>query len=488
MRRRCSSALAAFAFTGGIAAGQSAAPAAGTTEAHIKQVEACLPAPVVIKGEQKSCATLAQAMAEYHVPGVSIAVVHNGAIEWAKGYGVKDTAGHPVTPDTLFQAGSISKPLAAMAALRQVQLGKLSLDGDVNKQLTSWQLPPSPAAPGAVVTLRELLTHTAGLTVHGFPGYAAGEPVPTLVEVLDGAKPANTPAIRLESAPGARWNYSGGGYTVMQQLLIDQTKQPFAALLHDNVLAPVGMTHSTYEQPLPEPLRAGAAEPFTFEGKPVPGGAHIYPERAAAGLWTTPSDLARYMIENQRSLDGRANHVLSAPLTREMMTPGVGSWGLGFEIGGSPADPYFSHGGVNEGFESLFVGYEKGGNGAAVMTNAQGGTRLAEAVIRAVAKAYGWPDFQPVVRAAVSVSPAVLAKYVGAYAPVPQVSLTVTLEGGRLMLDAPGQGKTALYAESETKFFPTTVDAEFEFVADAQGKVTQMIIHQGGHSLIAVRK
>lgn len=488
MHRRCLLALSGLTLMGGIAAGQLAAPEASTTEAHIKQVEACLPAPVAIKGEQKSCMTLAQAMAEYHVPGVSIAVVHNGAIEWAKSYGVKDTAGHPVTPDTLFQAGSISKPLAAMAALHQVQLGKLSLDGDVNKQLTSWKLPPSPAAPGAVVTLRELLTHTAGLTVHGFPGYAAGAPVPSLVEVLDGAKPANTPAIRLESAPGIRWNYSGGGYTVMQQLLLDQTKQPFAALLYSSVLAPIGMAHSTYEQPLPEPMRAGAAEPFTAEGKPVPGGAHTYPERAAAGLWTTPSDLARYIMENQRSLDGKANHVLSPMLTRAMMTPGMGSWGLGLEIGGSPANPYFSHGGVNEGFESLFVAYEKGGEGAAVMTNAQGGSRLAEAVMRGIAAAYGWPDFRPAARTIVPVSPAVLARYVGVYAPAPPVSLAVTLEGGGLQLQAPGQAKVPLLPESETRFFIRKNNVEFEFTAGSGSPAKEMVILQGGHTTHAPRR
>lgn len=221
-------------------------------------------------------------MSAYRVPGVSIAIIHNGSIEWAQGFGAAQVGGGPVTTETLFQAGSISKPVAAMAALHLVEKGTLALDSDVNQALTSWKIPASAAAPGAVVTLRELLSHTAGLTVHGFPGYAAGTPIPTLVQVLDGEKPANTAPVRLEAAPGSRWKYSGGGYTVMQQLLLDVSHQPFPKLMHDTVLAPIGMTRSTYEQPLPTELRSGAATPYKANGAPVEGGFHIYPEMAAA--------------------------------------------------------------------------------------------------------------------------------------------------------------------------------------------------------------
>src|SRR5579862_6638052 len=320
------------------------------TQHRIEKIQSCLTGPVVIKGDLHSCHTLADRMADLHVPGVSIAVVHNGVIDWARGFGVQQLGGKPVSTDTLFQAGSISKPVAAMAALHLVQEGKLSLDSDVNTLLTTWKIPASPAAPNATVTLRELLTHTAGFTVHGFPGYAANAAVPTLVQVLNGEKPANTDPIRLENGPGKDWKYSGGGYTVMQQLLVDVAKEPFPKLLHDSVLAPIGMTHSTYQQPLPAALQPSAAAPYTADGTAVPGGAHTYPEMAAAGLWTTASDIALYVMENQQSLAGKANHVLSQEMTREMMTPGLGSWGLGVQIGGAEKDRYFTHGGVNAGF------------------------------------------------------------------------------------------------------------------------------------------
>ena len=468
---------------------QATSPADSTSvQHHIDNVTACLTGPVIDKNDRGDCSTLQRRMTEMRVLGVSIAVVHNGVIEWAKGFGVTELGGKPIMADTLFQAGSISKPLAAMAALRLVQQGKLSLDGDVNQSLRSWKIPASDAAPGATVTLRELLTHTAGFTVHGFPGYTAGESVPTLIQVLNGEKPANTPPIRLESSPNSKWNYSGGGYTVMQQLVLDVSGQPFPTLLHDTVLAPIGMIHSTYQQPLPANLLPAAAMPYNADDTPVKGGPHTYPEMAAAGLWTTPSDLARYIIENQRSLRGEANHVLSAEMTKQMMIAGQGNWGLGLQIGGSASNPYFSHGGVNAGYESLFVGYEQNGEGAVVMTNAQNGSRLASEVMGSIAAEYGWPDFHPIVHAGIKVDPSILASYVGTYQLTPDFSITVTFENGKLMALATHQSIVQLFPESQTEFFLKVVDAQLEFVKDEKGQIAYLVLHQNGHDQKGMKK
>jgi CubicO group peptidase (beta-lactamase class C family) len=483
------------------------------TQQHIKDVEAGLVPSVVLKDDPHPGHSLSERMAALHVNGVSIAVIHHGVIEWAQGFGVTSVGGAPVTAETLFQAGSISKPVAAMAALHQVQEGKLSLDADVNTILTSWKLPDAPVAGGKPVTLRELLTHTGGTTVHGFPGYAADAPVPSLVQVLNGEKPANTPAIRIEAAPESRWNYSGGGYTIMQQVLVDVTKEPFPKLLHDTVLVPIGMTHSadtscawgaisimiwlltsrsTYQQPLPAEMRAAAATPYEADGKPIAGGAHTYPEMAAAGLWTTPTDLARYAIEVQHSLKGEWNHVLSQQMTKQMLTPGMGKWGLGLQINGSAGDPYFEHGGVNAGFESILMAYEQGGDGAVVMTNAQGGSRLADEIMRSIAVAYQWPDLQPKVRAVVTVDPKVLASYVGTYELGPNFDLVVTVKDGQLITQTMAKGAVPmpvpLLAESETKFFPTLFDVEIEFFKDDQGKVSYLVFRQNGRETKALKK
>jgi CubicO group peptidase (beta-lactamase class C family) len=264
--------------------------------------------------------------------------------------------------------------------------------------------------------------------------------------------------------------------------------------MKDTVLGPIGMTHSTYEQPLPEAMRATAAVPYRANGTAVPGGAHTYPELTAAGLWTTAGDLARYIIENQQSLQGKANHVLSKEMTEQMMTPGKGNWGLGVEIGGKAENPYFSHGGVNEGFEALFVGYEKNGEGAAVMTNAQGGSRLADEVMRSIAEVYDWPDFRdhkPVERTVVKVDPAILAKYVGIYDDTegsPNSKIVITVEGGRLMMQREGQEKVATYAESDNQFFLTKENVELAFKPNRAGVLKYLLIDQDGRQVIASKE
>jgi CubicO group peptidase (beta-lactamase class C family) len=312
--------------------------------------------------------------------------------------------------------------------------------------------------------------------------------VPTLTQVLNGEKPANTPPIRSETAPGANWTYSGGGFTILQQAVIDSTHEAFPKLMRDTVFTPIDMNHSTYEQPLPEALKASAATPYGSKGEAIPGGAHTYPEMAAAGLWTTPSDLARYAIEVQQSLEGKANHVLSQEMTRQMLTPGLGHWGLGLEIGGAEINRYFTHDGSNQGFRCTLVAYEKGGDGAVVMTNADGGGPLGDEIINSIAAEYGWPDFHPIVRSSIQVDPKILAQYTGTFAQEKGFSLVIGIDDGKLTVQTPSGDKFPLYAKSETIFFPTVLDGEIEFVKDAQGNVAHLVLHQQGHDTTMTRK
>ncbi|MDQ6892110.1 MAG: beta-lactamase family protein [Acidobacteriota bacterium] len=251
--------------------------------------------PVVLRGEKGW--PLEERMRHYKVEGVSVAVFRGFRVVWteARGFADRETK-QPATPETLFQAGSISKPVAATAVLRKVEAGELDLGRDVNAYLKSWKLPESPAAAGKKATLERILSHSAGLTVRGFPGYAVGEPVPTVSQVLDGAPPANTAPVRIDVEPGTRYRYSGGGYTIAQLALTDVTGKPFPELMRQLVLEPSGMTSSTYAQPLPpEKLRLAAAG-YRRDGTPIAGKRHTYPEMAAAGLWTTAGDLARFAI------------------------------------------------------------------------------------------------------------------------------------------------------------------------------------------------
>ena len=302
----------------------TSSPAAGSTNAaqepHVANVLRGLRPFVEIAGRPPVRWTLGERMAHHHVPGVGIAVIEGGRIAWARGAGVK-TAGsadpkNAVTPDTLFQAGSISKPVTATAMLRLVERGTLQLDTDVNSYLTTWKVPDNEHTQKEKVTLRRLASHTAGLTIFGFPGYERNQPIPTLVQILNGTAPANTEPVRVDVVPGSISRYSGGGTLVMQLLMMDVTGEPFPALMQELVLGPAGMTHSTFEQPLPAARAGEVARPHDEEGKPIPGEWHVFPEMAPAGLWTTPSDLGRFFAEIQLALDGRSKQVSKAVATQ----------------------------------------------------------------------------------------------------------------------------------------------------------------------------
>jgi len=363
---------------------------------HIQSVENGLMPAEIAKGASIPKWTIAERMAHYNVVGVSVAVIDNYAIHWAKGYGLlaKDSK-RPVTTETLFQAGSISKPVAATAALHLVETGRLSLDEDVNRKLKSWQVPENDFTRDQKVTLRRILSHSAGLTVHGFPGYAVGDRIPTLIEILDGVKPANTPAIRVDLVPGTTERYSGGGYTIMQLLLTDVTQERFPELLEDTVLAKIGMQHSSYQQPLPADWAKNTASGYRQNGDPVAGKWHVYPEMAAAGLWTTASDLAQFVIEIQKSREGRSNRVLSREMTTQMLTRQIDGAGLGLMLGGTDQAPRFSHGGADEGFQALMMATLDSGKGAVVMVNSDNGVQLAQEIVLSIASEYGWPDYKP---------------------------------------------------------------------------------------------
>jgi CubicO group peptidase (beta-lactamase class C family) len=331
-------------------------------------------------------------MAHYHVSGLSLAFIHDGNVGWTQAFGVARVGGEAVTPETLFQASSISMPVTALAVLRLVELGKLNLDADVSQYLRSWKLTTSKFTEQKKVTLRELLSHTAGVTVHGFGGYAAGKPVPTLVQVLNGESPANSAPVTIDFVPGTKFRYAGGDYAIIQQILIDVTGEPFPELMQEEVLQPLHMIHSTFQQPLPEKLRTLAATPYDEDGNAIEGGPRTYPEMAVAGLWTTPSDLALFALAVQDALAGKPGAIVSPSTAQQMLRRVLGFYALGFAIAGNGPNRYFSHPGVNAGFVAFLFAYEKG-DGLVLMTNGQNTKGLGLEIIRTLAKQYGWTEF-----------------------------------------------------------------------------------------------
>jgi len=328
-------------------------------------------------------------MSRHHVVGLSLAVIRRGEVVKANGYGFSDSGERiPVTATTLFQAGSISKSVSAVAALRLVETGQLTLDSNVNTELRAWKIPESEFTKLQQVTLRRILSHTAGLTVHGFPGYEMGVAVPTLEQVLNGEPPANTAPIRVESVPGSHWQYSGGGYTVLQQMIVDATAAPFAESMANLVLNPAGMSSSSFAQPLPKDAASRTATGYFTSGKPVPGRWHVYPEMAAAGLWTTASDLAEFAISIRRSWMGLPSGVMSRASARSMLTAQQNNDGLGVFVVGTGRQTRFFHNGRNAGFDAMMTERLASGLGAVIMINTNDDTGATNAIWNEVIRQY----------------------------------------------------------------------------------------------------
>ncbi len=325
----------------------------------------------------------ARALTDLKVPAVSIAVIRDGAVEWQRAYGVG------ANTTTLFQAASISKPVAAMAALHMAQNGNFTLDEDVNGKLHSWRVPENEFTREKKVTVARLLSHSAGLTVHGFPGYAEGESIPAVQQILDGVPPANTKTVRVDMVPGTKFRYSGGGYTVLQLLLQERFKQPFAELMEKLVLQRLNMRNSTYEQPLPQDRAARAAVGFHETGRSYTGGWHTYPEMAAAGLWTTPQDLCLFAIEVAKSVQGQSNKIVNRDMARRMTSVHIEQQGLGFAV----RDKWFQHGGANAGYRCMLTCRADCSHGAVVMTNSDAGGKAIDPILKSIAAESAWPEF-----------------------------------------------------------------------------------------------
>jgi CubicO group peptidase (beta-lactamase class C family) len=339
------------------------------------------------QGQSRLRDLLSAAMVQHRVPGASAAVIRSGEIV--------DTVAVGADAGTLFQAASISKVVTATVVLCLVDQGRLVLDTPVNDRLRSWKLPGTlPDAGASAVTPRLLLGHRAGTTVPGFPGYAVGARLPTLGQILDGTRPANTPAVRVAWPPGEAFRYSGGGTMVLERLAMDAAARDFDSLARELVLGPAGMTRSGFFQPLPA-TETNAASGYDGNGKKLPGDFHVYPEQAAAGLWSTPTDLARLAFAIAASW--RDGGLLARPTAHQLATPiGDGPTGAGIFVqprGSRP--PYLYHYGVNAGFRSVLVFAADASFGAVLMTNGDGGRMLIPDVLGGLFDAYGQEPFRP---------------------------------------------------------------------------------------------
>ena len=365
---------------------------ASDAQARKEQVEHGMLPHVVFDGESKPMSVESR-MALYKTPALSVAVVHHGKLDWSAAWGRLQTEGAPADCGSLFQAGSIAKPVTLLAALRLKTAGLIDFDRSIETYLSSYHLPAGRQTDANPVTFRNLLAHTAGLTPGGYAGYARNEPIPTDQQIVRGEAPANSRKVEVLNAPGASLSYSGGGYTVVEIALQDQLHQPFDRIMREWLLAPVGMRQADFTVPLPASSHPYTARGHQIDGTMIPGGWNNYPEQAAAGLWATATDLAIFLVEIHKGYEGTSNVFTQASI-REMLANPIANHTYGFRLISEGDQVFITHYGGTVGYRAGMTLNVRTGDGAVFLANSDDGANLGEEFFSAVARAYEWPVFR----------------------------------------------------------------------------------------------
>ncbi len=441
---------------------------------EIKAIENGLMKNIQVKGQEFQTFNITERMEFHKVPGVSIAVIENGKLKWAKGYGYANTETETmIDEETLFQAGSISKPIAALSALKLYDEGKVKLDVDVNTYLKTWKVPDSRHTVSEKVSLEKLLTHTAGMTVHGFPGYQQQDTFPKINDVLNGN--GNTGQIEVDTLPGSIWRYSGGGYTVMEKVVEDVSGLALEDYMEKNILHPMGMKNSTYQQPISEKYQNNISAAYDRSGALIEGLWNNYPEQAAAGLWTTPSEIANYIIEIQEIKKGKKDGILSSETIDLMLTKHKNGWGLGPSLQNEGDSLLFGHGGKNAGFTNNMLASVNQGYGVIVMTNADNGGALINEIENAIANHYNWPTSSLTIVDILNLSDDQLLPFAGKYELKERgLSINMQIVDNHLSAMTP-VGKLKLAPLTETQFIDMNSGNKIDFIVD--DKVTGLVVN-----------
>lgn len=447
---------------------------------RIEKVENSLSPLVLNKGA--SLWNLEKQMQKYNVAGLSMAVIHNYEVDWAKGYGITGSSESPqVSEQTVFQAASMSKFVNAVALMKLMEWKELNLDEDINNYLTSWEFPYTKTFNENTITIRQLLSHTAGLSTHGFKGYKNPNKLPTLIQTLEGSKPANSLKVEQIQLPHQAFKYSGGGTLISQLILMSNTDASYEDFVHENIFRPLGMNHSYYSiefEKYPIDLAFG----HKGNGKTLKQKYNVYPESAAAGLWTTPTDLAKLIIDIQRALKTEPSQILSLQSMKELTKPTLNksNAALGLFLQLEDGELCLQHSGANRGFRGkLYFGAESG-NGVVIMVNGTN-TTIIEEVIRSVALVYNWAGFKKlVVTPELNLTNLDLSQYKGKYV-LDKREVEISLKKGQLIFSEKGKWSSHLTPLSSSTFLVDIVkpQATVEFVKGADGSIVKCIVKQG---------
>lgn len=454
--------------------------------------EALLPI-VRIAGEAQR-RPMAQRLADYGCPAVGVAVIDDGALAWAGGFGATEQGGAAVDADTVFAGASISKPLTAVLVMQQVERGVLDLDADVNRYLSAWRVPDNACTRDHPVTLRHLLSHRAGTTVHGFGGCPPDAPKPTVLDTLFGRAPATTPPVTVDKTPGGTIRYSGGGYTVAQLVLEETCGRPFAALAREMIFEPLGMRGSSFDDPLPPPLAARVAAGHDETGKRLRGRFWVCAQAAAGGVFVSAADYARFMGAFREAYVGRPTPLLQPATARAMVhARGDGDFGLGWRVLGEGEAMRIAHGGSNEGFQCETTCYLASGRGAVVLTNAQSGAMLYWEVLNTVAELGAWPGFLREPKVLVAIDEAERRRLAGRYRILSGVDapyVDVVEHDGMLWSHIEGHRAPPLpvLMDTQGRLFNRYAPFETTVVRAADGRAEQLVVFDGTTEFLRARR
>jgi len=479
--------MTVIAMTGGVLLLAGCSSKDPVTAKRIKDVETGLRRSVYLKGLPSETLKLNERMAFYRVPGVSVAVIDKNALEWAKAYGERDSqTRQPLTTETLFQGGAFSQMIAGAVVSALADTGALSLDEDVVSGLRSWKFPPEFDRGSRRLDLRSLLAHGAGLSEQILLGYGSDEQVPTLVPMLDGAKPASNGPLWIgpDRKGLSLTRYSEAGYVVLEEFLTDRTGRTFEELARERVFGPAGMTASTFALSLPDELRTRAATGHLRDGRPEAGLWKKYPAAAAKGLWTTPTEFGAFLTDLLASAGERDGKILSPAAARAMLVPWLENYGPGFLVDGRRDDIQFKLRGKTQGFACVMVLYPVRGQGAVIMTNSDNGFTLIDEMLAALATTYDWPHYKPEEKQVLRLDPETYKSFTGRYEVGPDYFLDVTWEDYYLVIQPTGQAATRFYAEGQTLFYSTDPYIRIQFLRD-RGPVDGLVLWQQDFELKA---
>lgn len=362
-----------------------------TDSIHAQNIENNLIPMYSVAGKVKRM-TIPEMMKLDKIPGMSIAFVDNGELAWTKHYGYANLEDSiPVSSETVFTGASLSKPITAIAALNLVEKGVLDLDEDVNLKLKEWKIPESTLTKKEKVTLRRLISHKAGIKNDLWSSYLPEDTIPTLNQMLAGEKPSLDPQTSVIYEPGSKTEYSNPGYSIIQKLIMDVKNEEFDKIIDQLIFDPVGMENSSFKQPIPNHLAKRKAIGYTKELEPYP--YRLFPYQAAGGIWTTPTDLAKFMIAVLNDHHKGTNTLVSKETTNTIFKKYIDRYVFSFWNWGE--DIVFMHYGSNQGFNCIMYGSVNKNQGIVVMTNSDNSFGFFDYIQRAVNNEYQWEYVKP---------------------------------------------------------------------------------------------